>query len=253
MMRNFFLAFLIFVGFTSHAQSPFEGTITLKMSSSEKPDMGFTKLYFSPIGSRMETEMKLSLNMKPFKTVRICKNETPNVYYILNELNETYFISDLSNYQAQQKPDETIQVKVIGKEKILEYNCTHVIITGKFGETELWTTTELMNYDSYKKINESDIRSRNLSYAKALIEANAEGFPVKTVKKSAGGSAIVIELVDVSRKKPVKSLFEVPANYVKTQSPTTGLEGVMQEIKQMGDESLKQMNTSSPDEKLEEK
>lgn len=252
-MRNFFFVFLFFVVISSQAQSTFEGYITLKMSSAEKPDMGFTKMYFSTIGSRIETEMKLAPNMKPFKTVRICKNETPNVYYILNELNASYFISDLSSYQAPQKTDETIQVKVIGKEKMNNYNCTHVIVTSKYGETELWTTTELMNYDSYKKINESDIRARNLSYAKALIEANAEGFPVKTVKKSTGGSTIIIELVDVNRKNLDKTLFEVPANYTKTQSPTTGLEGVMQEIKQMGDESLKQINTTSPEEKLEEK
>ena len=178
--------------------------------------------------------------MKPFKTVRIYKKDSPDLFYVLNEVSATYSITDLSSYKPSPKPDDKITVKIIGTEKILNYNCIHSIITTKSGETKMWTTKELMDYDAYKKINESDIRSRNSSFAKALIEANAEGFPVRTLKKDGKGGSIIIELVKAEKIKLNDSLFEIPSNYTQTESPTTGLEGMMQEIKQMGESTMKE-------------
>ena len=239
-MRHLFTSILLFTCGISLAQAPFEGIIEMKMSTSDKPDMGKTIMYFSNLGGRSETEMKFSPNMKPFKTVRVFKKENPDLYYVINDAAATFTVTDLSKFKTVEKPDEKVTVKVVGKEKILNFNCIHSIITTKSGDTEMWTTKELMDYDSYKSISESDARSRNSSFAKALIEANAEGFPVKTLKKDSKGAAISIELIKAENKAIDKSLFEVPSNYTKTETPTTGLEGIMQEIKQMGDETVKE-------------
>lgn len=234
------LTFVLFIsGLCVEAQPAFEGLIEMKMSTSDKPELGKTKLYFSSIGGRSETEMKFAPNMKPFKTLRIYKRENPDLYYVINEASATYSVTDLSAYKPAPKAEEQVSVKVIGSEKILNYNCTHCIISTKSGETEMWTTKELMDYDAYKKLNESDARSRNSSFAKALIEANAEGFPVKTLKKDGKGGTISIEMVKVEKGNLDKTLFEIPNGYTKTESPTTGLEGMMQEIKQMGENAMK--------------
>ncbi|MBL0047816.1 MAG: DUF4412 domain-containing protein [Bacteroidetes bacterium] len=235
------ISFVLFLFLnTGYAQSQFEGIIQMKMSTLEKPDMGITKLYFSAAGGRLETEMKISPNMKPFKTVRIFKKEGPNLYYILNEGAGTYSITDLSTYKRIEKSEKEVSVKVIGTEKILGYTCTHVLITSASGETEMWTSKEIIDYDSYNALSESDVRTRNASFAKALLAANAEGFPVKTVKKDSKGGVITIELVKAESKTLDKALFEVPTYYTKTETPTTGLEGMMQEIKQMGDQTVKE-------------
>jgi len=231
----FFIAVL-----TAQAQPTFEGIIELKMSSNEHPDMGRTIMYFSNYGGRLDTEMKLSPTLKNFKTIRIFKKEQPEVYYILNESASTYSITDLSGFKPMPVNDNEQKVRVIGTEKILGYNCTHSIVSTKSGEIELWTTKELMDYNSYKYLNESDAKSRNASLAKSLIEANAEGFPVKTIRRIGNGSEITIELVKADKTKLESFLFEIPTGYTKTTSPTSGMEGMMQEIKQMGEQTIKE-------------
>ncbi len=238
-MRKISLFVLLFCIKLSFAQSNFEGKIELKMSTDGKPDMGKTIFYFSEIGGRIETEMKFSPNMKPFKTIRIYKKQQPNLYYVLNEAAASYSITDLSQLKSLESTEQEVTIKHLGNEKLHNLNCAHILIAGKGGDTEMWTTKELMDFDSYKNLNESDARARNSSFAKALIKANAEGFPVKTVKKNSKGTTITIELIQVERKSNPAHLFEVPAEYVKTETPSSGLEGVMQEIKQLGDEAIK--------------
>jgi hypothetical protein len=183
--------------------------------------------------------MQISPNMKPYKTVRLCKKDKPNTYYILNDASGTYSISDLSGYKSKPTAEKEVSVKVLGPEKVNGYECKHVQITTPTGNTEMWTTRELMDYNTYRSVSESDVRARNISVAKALISADAEGFPIKTIKKDAKGNEIKIELVKVDKKSLDKSIFEVPSFYEKTETPTTGMEGMMQEIKQMGEQSLK--------------
>ncbi len=239
-MRKLVTLIILHFFFLAQAQTTFEGVIEMKMSSADKPDMGITKMYFSALGGRIETEIKISPNLKSFKTVRIYTTKKQDLYYIINDASATYSISDFSKSKNNSDIDKEVNVKVIGVEKILGYTCTHAIISTKSGQTEIWTSKDLIEYDSYKRLNESDLRSRNASYAKALIEAQAEGFPVKTIKKDSKGNAITIELAKAERKKLDKILFEVPDNYTKTETPTTGMEGMMQEIKQMGDQTVKE-------------
>ena len=88
---------------SSSAQSSFEGMIEMKMSTGDKPDMGRTKMYFSKLGGRTETEMQISPNLKPFKTVRIYKQGNPNLFYVINNDNESYSITDLSAFKPSEK------------------------------------------------------------------------------------------------------------------------------------------------------
>ena len=238
-MQKYLLGLLVLIAQIALAQEDFEGLLVMRMSTSARPDMGTTKMYYSEWGGRFETEIIINPNAKAYKTVRLFKKDKPDIYYILNENTESYSITDLSAFKNYQGGDATATVKVIGKEIVLGYECIHSIVTTKNGETELWTTKELIAYDSYKLLSESDARSRNSSFAKALIEANAEGFPVRMIRRDAKGSEIRLELIKVDRNKLSKNLFEIPKAYAKTESPTVTMEGMMKEIKQMGNDSIK--------------
>ena len=238
-MRKLFTLVAAFCFLVSTAQSSFEGLIEMSMSTTQRPNFATTKMYFSTIGGRVETEMKFSPNMKPFKTIRIHKNDKKDLYWVINEAAETYSVTDLSNYKPDEKEEKKVTVKVLGNEIIMGLNCVHILISSSSGETEMWTTKDLMNYTAYKKLNESDSKARISSFANALIEAKAEGFPVKTLKKDGKGGNIIIEIVKVERKTIDKSLFEVPPNYTKTETPTNGIEGVLQEMKQINSDPEK--------------
>jgi Domain of unknown function (DUF4412) len=238
-MRKLFTLVAVFCFLLSTAQTSFEGLIELSTSTTQRPNLASTKMYFSALGGRVETEMKFSPNRKPFKTIRIHKYDTKDLYWVLNEAAETYSVTDLSNYKPDEREEKKVTVKVLGKELVMGLNCVHILISTSSGETEMWTTKELMDYTAYKKLNESDSKSRISSFANALIEAKAEGFPVKTLKKDGKGGNITIEIVKIERKTIDKSLFEVPSNYTKTETPTSGIEGVLQEMKQINSDPEK--------------
>lgn len=238
-MRPFYTIILVFCLNFCFAQSPFEGKIELKMSTSEKPDMGTTTMYFSAIGGRLETEMKFGPNLKPFKSIRIYKTIKPHLYYVLNESAETFSIVDLTGFKPIEKEEQEVKIKFLGTEKLHGLTCAHILISTKSGDTEMWTTKELMDYTAYTNLNESDVRARNSSFAKALIAAKAEGFPVKTLKKNSRGTTITIEIVNIEKNPVPPTLFEVPNGYIMTESPSSGLEGVIQEIKQVNEDAVK--------------
>ena len=104
----------------------------------------------------------------------------------LNEDNKTYTEKDMSNQPTNDK--NTYTVTKIGDETVNGYKCIHSVITNSRGEnTDMWTSKDVLFYDEYNKMAQSNPRIGSSAREKAMKDAGVDGFPVKMVTKNKEG------------------------------------------------------------------
>ncbi len=196
------------------------GYMEMKMTYDKGGAGGTFKVYYSPAGSRVETEMKLDKMPNPVQMFSIIKKSNPNIVIQVNETGKTYSEMDISkNKNSASKNETTYTVKKVGNEKLNGYNCVHVIVTSSKGDVEdMWSSKDIADFEIYHQANKNNPRyGSSEEKLKALRDAGAEGFPVKIVwvKKD---SKITMELVKIEKKDIPSSMFEVPAGYKKQET-----------------------------------
>ena len=181
--------------------------------SSNKGASGSIKTYFSSPGSRVEMQMNMPQAGAAGGTTltTIVKNSTPAMVNILDDKNKTYISTEIPKKAITGEDNRT--VKVIGKEKVGNYNCIHVIVTEGTKSREYWTTTEIADYENYTKANANTKFIGSNNDQDILAKNNAAGFVVKMISKDANGVEQTIELVKTEKKDLSTGLFEVPADY----------------------------------------
>jgi len=198
------------------------GYIEMKMTSDKAGTEGAFKVYYSATGSRVEMDMKMGQMPTAMHMVTITKKSNPNIIINLNETAKTFSEMDVS--KNTYKDTSTYTVKKVGDETMNGYKCVHVIVTSNKGENEdLWSSKDVVDYEKYHEANKNNPRSGSSeNKLKALKAAGADGFPVKMITHRRDG-AVTIELVKAEKKDVAASMFEVPADYKKQESPATGM------------------------------
>ena len=158
-MKKLILSSILFLvaSVASIAQS--SGMFEYKISSSAGMS-GSMKKYFSSPGSRMEMSMKSNdPRAAGFAMDRttITKKDKPKTVYTLDTKSKTYSVAEIkpSATTSQDKPED-YTVKIIGKEKVGNYNCIHSTVTKGERSSDFWTTTEIPEYEKYAKAREGN-------------------------------------------------------------------------------------------------
>jgi hypothetical protein len=219
MCKRFFPIVLLLGVAASPALADFEGTLQMKMNLSGQDGTvmggGTMNLSIAKAGSRMEMNMEKPM---PMKRVIVTRTDTPDKIYEINDQGRTYSEIDVSKDNKPQQPadKEPWKVKKLGEEKILNYKAQHVMATHGPETWELWTSKDLIDYETYRKLQASKGRmAGDERMVTALKEADVDGMPLKAIV-SQEGTKSTIELVKAEKKTLPASTFEVPPGYKKT-------------------------------------
>ena len=211
----------------------------MKLSSSDKGDMGVMKAYSQDGNTR--SEINITTPMGPIDVVTIILKSNPNTLYMLNEKGKTYSENDITkNNQYKDYPQDDYEVTVLGKEKVNGYNTTHVKVVHKSGAQteEMWTSTEVVDYSAFLTAKTKFTGRENLN--KALAAKGAEGFPVR-IKTSEHGVDVQVDLVKAEKRNFNASLFSLDG-YTKSSSSMSGMsqQEMIQKVQNMTPEERQQ-------------
>jgi hypothetical protein len=219
MCKKLFPIILLLTLAASTALADFEGKLEMKMSLAGEDGAvmggGTMNLAISKAGSRMEMNMEKPM---PMKTVIVTRTDTPDKLYHINDQSRTYSETDVTkdNKPNESSDKEPWKVKKLGEEKILNYKTQHVMVTHGQETWELWTSKDLIDYETYRKLQASKGRMAGSErMVNALKEADVDGMPLKAIVSQEGMKS-TIELVKAEKKGLPASTFEVPPGYKKT-------------------------------------
>lgn len=187
-----------------------QGTLEYKMTLSRGQENGMvstSKMMFS--GSKIRVETNMAIAGTTIKQAMLMLPEKPNVITMLDENSKTY-----REVNTGQKTMDKVTLKVVGKEKIQNFNCTHVIVTTQNRPMDMWTTKDISGYENMMAYLKSGIAGGNDQMYTELKKAGTEGF---VVKMQIPGS-MTMELVKYDAKPVPASVFTIPAAYKKGAS-----------------------------------
>lgn len=190
-----------------------QGTIDYKMTmtgNGAKSRVSSSKMMFS--GGKVRVETNMSIGGISQKQVMLMVPDNPNSLLILDEKTKTY-----REISTKPKSMDKATVKVIGKEKIQNLNCTHVVVTIQNRPMDMWTTKDIDGYQNMLAYWKSSIAGGNDQMYSELKKVGAEGFVVKTQISNPNGG-MTMELVKYDDKPVAAAVFEIPSGYKKGAS-----------------------------------
>ncbi len=202
-----------------------QGTNITYTLTTDKSASGTMNMYYQNGSSRMEMEFSIpaAAAMGPVKMVSITQADKPNTTFMLNEAGKTYTENERKTTDAEKKTDDKdYVVTVLGREKVGNYNATHVKIQHDKTEYEMWLTKDIVAGAEYYK-NDNKYTGNEKLY-KALEAKQAGGFPVKIVHNETGSREGTVTLTLTKFEKAFVSAdkFQIPAGYTKTAT-TNGI------------------------------
>ncbi len=211
---------LVLVSGLCSALADFEGTLEMKLNMTTADGTavggGTMDLSIGKSGSRMEMNMQSPM---PMKMTMITRADTPDKVFQINENTRTYSevnVAKDTNAPSQTADTEPWNVKKLGDEKILGYKTQHVLVTHGQESWELWTSKDVIDYATYRKLQSSRGKmGGDERMVKALKDADADGMPMKAIVKQ-GDMKSTIEVVKADKKSLPASTFETPAGYKKS-------------------------------------
>lgn len=217
-MKKTILALVFFTTILTNVFAQNGVTFEYKISST-KGATGSVIANVSSLGSRVEVKIKIpQMPSAGITRVSIVKSSKPTTVYLLDDNNKTYTTTETQPSKTANA--ENCTVKIIGKEKVGNYNCIHSVVTKGTESTDFWTTTEIADFEKYNKSNVGNKYMGSGDDYAALSKNGAAGFVVKTVTKEGRGGDFTMELVKFEKKELSAKLFEIPADYKASSSPT---------------------------------
>lgn len=175
----------------------------------------------SSLGSRVEVQIKIpQMPSGGITHVNLVKSSKPTTVYMLDEKNKTYTTTETQATKTSNSDNRI--VKIIGKEKIGNYNCIHAVVTKGNESTDFWTTTEIGDFEKYNKSNVGNKYMGSSDDYEALAKNGAAGFLVKIITREGRGGDFTMELVKLEKKELSPKLFEIPSDY-KASSSASGV------------------------------
>jgi hypothetical protein len=237
MKKAISLVIIIALSVSAFAQGNY---MEYKISSAQ--GMGGTmKIFFQDGNSRSEMDMQLAqMPGGGVSNSSLYLKSNPGKVYMLNEKNKTYTEMEINKAENNTSATEEYEVTVIGKEKVNNYNATHVKIKrkGATTEMEMWTSTDVANYEKYQSTR-SKYTSAGLY--KALKEKGADGAIVRMVMGEHGHN-MQMDLVKAESKAIEAAKFSL-TGYTKSEASTSGAnpnnQEMMEKLKNMSPEERK--------------
>ncbi|WP_234733726.1 DUF4412 domain-containing protein [Tellurirhabdus bombi] len=236
---SFLLIALLLAPFVQAQQGSVEYKISMK--SGNQNINSSSVMYFSNGNVRTEMSIPLPGAPKPIKQTMLLLTSKPNTVYLLNEATKTY-TENATNTASKTNPGK-ITVKVLGKEKIQNMNCTHAVVTTDKGNVEVWTTKEIPGYEKLISYWSSSKNFGVDNMYSELKKNDAEGFFVRMQNNAAPGG-MVMDLVRYDTKAIPASQFEIPKDFkkgmsydpekMKNMSPAERQKAVEEMMKQYG-------------------
>jgi hypothetical protein len=196
---------------------------------------GLMKMYFFDGNSRTETNIEIpGMPGNGTMMIMITKKDSSDIIYIVNESSKTYTEMNSKAIKAEVVKDE-IEITVLGKEKVNNYNCTHVKISDKSKnvEMEMWNSKEVIDNSFLKDINNQYLANSN--YVKELETKSADGFLVRLLN-----GKMQMDLVKAEKRDIDLSMFSLEG-YTKTEAPNLfDTNKMMQDIQKMTPEEREQ-------------
>ena len=228
-MKQVFFTIAVLVFALSSALADFEGTLEMKLTMTSEDGTavggGTMDLSVGKPGSRMEMNMQSPM---PMKMTMITRTDTPDKVFQVNDNTHTYSeinVSKDTNAPANSADKDPWNVKKLGEEKILGYKTQHVLVTHGQEKWELWTSKDLIDYATYRRLQGSRGRmGGDERMVKALKDADVDGMPMKAVVDQ-GGMKTIIEVVKADKKTLPASTFAIPAGYAKRAAGYPNLGG----------------------------
>ena len=180
---------------------------------------GTSKTYEAGGSTRTEMLLANAAGGGPMGTTTLILADNPHNSYSLDEKNKTYTVTETG--KNGEHPDD-YDVEVVGKEKINNYKCTHVVITFKKFQrkSEMWLSKDVPGYASFIGASMSQMGGGSGFYDK-LKAKGADGFVVRMLTKdSKGGEGMQMDLVKAEKKNIDPSLFSL-SGYTKSSMPVT--------------------------------
>ena len=181
--------------------------IEFKMSGAQYS--GSYKLYSCDGNTRSEIKIKGPAMPNSLGNVMLSLKSSPDSTYMVSEKDKTYSMAKSWKNPAQENNAGDYEIKIIGKEKISNYNCVHVSIhdNGTKTEREMWLTKDVAGWAKYAALNNSFVDGPYIF--DALKAKGAEGYIVRMVSNQPNGDKIQADLVTAEKRDIKESLFSV--------------------------------------------
>jgi len=217
-MRKIILTLLLLNFYANPIFGQFIGKIEMNLESPQgSGEIAFT---FGKHAERMDMQITPPQLSSAIKTSMILKHDSPDLAHVLMDATKSYMIIDLKKATAMAggiSVDENYDIQVIGQDKVQGYRCQHVKVTGNATDLELWLSPEILDFETFRRLQSQNPKMSNSALADALKKAGADGFPIRMLQ-TMNGQKIKMELRKVERKKAIAaSVFEIPASYQKIQ------------------------------------
>ncbi|MBN1278194.1 MAG: DUF4412 domain-containing protein [Chlorobiaceae bacterium] len=202
------------------ASGKFTGLMDMKLNTpGGNADITY---YFGTGSQRMDMVMRMNRIPEPLKTTVITKAGSPDEALFINHETRNYSIVNLRTAAENATLldfDSNYKLKRLGKASIKGYQCEHISLTSSTEKLELWVTSGLGDFSTFRILQSQNPRLSNTSLSRTLKDAGVEGFPAKIVQKNENG-LYTMELIAVKPKELAATVFTVPAGYTKTQAAT---------------------------------
>jgi Domain of unknown function (DUF4412) len=196
---------LLFMPVVVHAQSKFEGSITMALGAPQ----GRTEVTYLVRGDRLRVDMPGGGGMAGY----VVRDAGKNVTTMVMPSQRAYM--DLSALQAMM-PDAATQaaktpdIKPTGKkETVAGVECEHVIVAANDGQYDVCGAKGLGSFSSM-----SSPMSRGTSGPPGLERLGKDFFPLKMQKV---GGDVLMQVTKIEKKSLDASMFAVPEGYQKIE------------------------------------
>lgn len=212
----------------------FEGIIDMALIL--EAGSGDLRLYMAGERAKLDMSLQVAPLPSPIKLGVLLDSKTPKVVWIVNDNLKTYSYLNLAD--PQPALDTALAgkyaIKVLGREKRLGYDCTHLTLTRKGELVDAWITQDFPDvYAVLKKLQEANPQYGDLSIFQALEAAGKSGLPLKYIVVREG-QRVTMEIRKIERKALPGALFTVPMDYKKTDGAgAAGLQPTPEQVEEM--------------------
>ena len=168
---------------------------------------GTSKTYTAGGSTRSEIIMNNPRTTTPIKVATLILASAPGKSYSLNEASKTY--TEMDAARAQQDNDDDIEVTVLGKEKVNNYNCTHVSIKYKKSQraTEMWLSKDIPGFMDYTTVKNNYLGGSK--FFDALKAKGADGFVARILTNGERGEKMQMDLVKAEKQNVPDALLSL--------------------------------------------
>lgn len=209
----------------------FEGVIDMLLTM----EGNNADLLLNMAGDRARLDVMVTMHPMPgpLKMSVLLDAKTPGTVFLVNDPLKTYSPIAVPDSAAAPPAAGKYTIKVLGKEKILGYECTHVVISRDKELIDAWITQELPEvYRVLKRLQQANQQIAETAAFRALDESGRAGLPMRcTVVRD--GQKVTTVVRSITRKKLPASLFAVPRDYRRSESGVGGLQPTPEQIEEL--------------------